>query len=326
MTTNTVEAIEAGRARLRLPTPSAATAGRLTPAVLAVAGLAAVGQTVALPLVEGAAGVDPWLIAAIFGGAAALASFAVGKLVSRPASAGTSPAGAADDLALHDALSLAVLLAAAPIIGIVGMILLIPGTVILSRVLVHVARTRRVSGEDTLYLAIPLITAASMSEIAGWHGFVASLAVLAVAAAVRAWQRGLSDERRDAPWLKWAVTGFLCAAGAAIGFDEGIALPGDAALLMALVAGVCCGAAAQLGTARLPRETARIASASAPFLALGITLALGSDLGAPQIAAAILLALAITGSAPLARRAIRSVSDRGEALERPLNALWSNGG
>ena len=30
--------------------------------------------------------------------------------------------------------------------------------------------------------------------------------------------------------------------------------------------------------------------------------------------------------APLARRAIRSVSDRGEALERPLTALWSNGG
>ncbi|MEZ5840755.1 MAG: hypothetical protein R3D02_10145 [Hyphomicrobiales bacterium] len=314
--------LAAGRLTVAAPSHSGKAIGTIdTPrkATIAAMAVALAGQAAALPLVATAAGTDPWLLAAIFGGAVALASIGIGQLFQRRH--GDERAAAADDLALHDALSLALLLGAVPFIGVVGMLLLLPGAVVLSRLMIEATRHRRIAGSHLVYIVIPLIAGLVSCEGAGWQAFAASAAALSVAAAVRAWQRGLSDERRDPPWRKWAVTAFLCAAGAALGMDEGMTLPADGPLLMALAAGLSYGAAAAFGTAFLARPYARLASAAAPFLGLVLAASLGHALSMPQAAAAILLALAIAGSAPLAALAAgKGIAPRDEAGE-PVT-LW----
>ena len=141
------------------------------------------GQAAALPLLTaaGASG-DPWAAGAAFGMAAAIASWAGARIAGCFAESAASPSRAApQDLALHDAFTLALILAASAVLG-AGAALLLPAGALLALTIRRMARMRGYSqGDAILLLAAGTAMAGLCRPLGLQECALAGLALAAVA-------------------------------------------------------------------------------------------------------------------------------------------------
>ncbi len=110
------------------------------------------GQAAALPMLAAAgAGAGPWATGAAFGAAAAIASWAGAKIAGSFAKGtGSGPGAAPQDLALHDAFTLSLILAASAVLGGIGAALLLPAGAALALATRRIARKRPLASKTRL--------------------------------------------------------------------------------------------------------------------------------------------------------------------------------
>lgn len=259
--------------------------------IVILAVLVAAGQAVALPILGGAGGADPWFIAAAFGITAAIGAKASTLLYKLSSRYRRESRQAPDDLALHDALSLALVIACAAITGWVSALLLLPSAILLSRVIRRIYHRGAADGKDASLLLIVMISIAGMCQASGIQGWIAALSVLLVAGLVRTLCKMVPAIANTPIWRKWMVTALVCAAIAMMDMDRAtLLLPAVGPLMLAMLAGVLYGAVIMVGAQTFSRASVRLISASVPFLAIGMEVAGGAAIGVGQIAAALLIA------------------------------------
>ncbi len=296
-----LEAREAG-----MPSASPAPRGLAARPLKALVLTAAVAaQAVALAIVLTAGGAaNPWASGAAFGIAAAIASWAGVQIAGRFAQ-GSAPRAIPQDLALHDAFTLALIMAASGVLGGIGAALLLPAGIVLSLTMRRMVRRSAATGQDAVLL---LIVAIAMAGVCGPLGFQAwGLAGIALAAAVmvRAGHSCLRPPVHRQIWRLWGMSALMCAA-IALAEQARLGLPAAVRLtdFMPLLAGAIYGAGAGIAARILSRRYAQALSAAVPFLAVAVEIAFGDAVPLPLLAAAILLAAALAGSRyyPKARR------------------------
>lgn len=270
--------------------------GRVSYAAGVMACLA--GQAAALPLLTaaGASG-DPWAAGAAFGMAAAFASWAGARIAGRFAESAASPSRAApQDLALHDAFTLALVLAASAVLG-AGAALLLPAGALLALTIRRMARMRGYSQGDAILLLAAGIAMAGLCRPLGLQECALAGLALAAVAVMKA-GHGCLRLPRWQMWHVWGASALLCAAIAA-GGQGPAALPASLGLALGvpLLAGAIYGASAGVLSRMLSGTNARALPAAVPFLSVAAECAIGGSAHLPQVAAAaILLAAAAAGS------------------------------
>ncbi|MGO9485698.1 MAG: hypothetical protein ACLPX9_14105 [Rhodomicrobium sp.] len=272
-------------------------------------------------LAAAGAGAGPWATGAAFGAAAAIASWAGAKIagsfaegtgsgpraypLSLESKAGsenrfalfrTQSSAAPQDLALHDALTLSLILAASAVLGGIGAALLLPAGAALALATRRIARKRTVGEQDAALLLIVGVAMAGLCRPLGFQECAVAGVALAAVAAMKAGHSGLRLPRQQM-WHIWGVSALMCAAIAAAGHGPA-ALPASLGLPLVLpfAAGAIYGAAAQAASRMFGGARARLLSAIVPFLSITAECALGSPAHLPQVAAAVLLAAALAGS------------------------------
>ncbi len=273
----------------------------------ALALLAAGGQAAALlPIFDPGGGAHPWFIAALFGIGAAVAAQALSLAAGRFRRQDRQPRPVPDDLALHDAFTLALVIAASADAGAAA-ILLLPAGVVLSHVMQRGAKRRSLDGRDAILIAAALIAISGASGTSGLHGWIAGLTALTGGGAVRAVYKSSLQSRLRPAHHKWAVTAVLCAAVVATRLQS-TAFPLDvsAPVLLALVWGTVYGAAAQLTALKFSRFNAQLISAAVPFLAFAVLAAASGTIRQEEAAAAVLLAGLLVISNPGRKAAARA--------------------
>jgi hypothetical protein len=255
------------------------------------------GQAAALPVLAAAsAWADPWAIGAAFGIAAAIASRAGAGIAGSFARDACSVSRAASaDLALHDAFTLSLILAASAFMGI-GAALLLPAGAVLALAIRRIARNRAASEQDAILLLVVAIAMAGLYTPLDFQECAIAGIALAAVIVMKAGYGCLCLPRRQM-WHVWGGSGLMCAAIAAAGHGP-VQLPASLGLPLALplVAGAIYGAAAGAASRILGAAKAKVLSAAVPFLSVVAESALGTPAHLPQIAAAVLLAAALAGS------------------------------
>jgi hypothetical protein len=254
----------------------------------------AAGQIAALPLLaaSGAKG-DPWTAGAAFGLAAAAAAWLTAQAAGRMAT-GRSPAARAEprDLALHDAFTLSLIVAASAFLGDIGAALLLPAGTALLLTLRRISRRRIAVADGAMLLLLVAIAVAGLCETFGRGAWTVAAAALAAAVIVKT---GYNCARRPEPramWLVWGVSALLCAA---IAFAKQVP-SGPVLISLPLVAGAIYGAAASASARILSRRHTQALSAAVPFLAVAVEAACGEPVLLTQLAAAVLIAAALAGA------------------------------
>ncbi len=270
-------------------------AARPLKALVLTAAVAAQAVALAIVLTAGGAA-NPWASGAAFGIAAAIASWAGVQIAGRFAQS-SAPRATAQDLALNDAFTLALIIAASAVLGGIGAALLLPAGTALSLTMRRMARRSAATGQDA---ALLLIVAIAMTGVCGPLGFQAwGLATIALAASVmvRAGHSFLQPPVHRQIWRLWGMSALMCAAIALAGQAQ-IGLPATLGLtgFMPILAGAVYGAGAGTAARILSRRYAQALSAAVPFLAVAVEIAFGDAVPLPLLAAAILLAVALAGS------------------------------
>ena len=251
------------------------------------------GLAAALPLLAAAsAWADPWAISAAFGIAAAIASRAGARVAGSFARDASSVSRAASaDLALHDAFTLSLILAASAVLGL-GAALLLPAGAVLALAIHRIARSRAASEQDAMLLIVVAMAMAGLCTELGFKECAIAGIALAAVTVMKAGYSCLRLPRRQM-WHVWGASALMCAAIAAAG--HGL-VPLPAALGLPLIAGAIYGAAAGLSSRIFSRTAAKALPAAVPFLSVVAEGVLGSPVHLPQVAAAVLLAAAVAGS------------------------------
>ncbi|MGO9171555.1 MAG: hypothetical protein ACLP7P_06280 [Rhodomicrobium sp.] len=277
---------------------------------------AAAGQAAALPLIATADGRgDPWMIAAVFGMAAAFFSWAAPQAAGKFASSQScSQRAAPQDLALHDAFTLALIVAASAALGSIGAALLLPAGTALSLMIRRIARKQAAVERELTLLLIVAIAVAGLCEPFGLRAWAIAGVALTAAVIVKAGQSCLRAPQRRQMWHVWGISAALCAAVAFAG-QERAGLPAAPAVtvLTALIAGATYGAGAGAGARILSRGAAQAVSAAVPFLGVAMEIALGGNARLAQIAAAVLFAGVLAGTIRHAAPSRQAADDAPEA-------------
>ncbi|MEJ2116845.1 MAG: hypothetical protein P8Y36_02635 [Alphaproteobacteria bacterium] len=285
---------------------------------VAFAVLIAVGQAAAWPILGLTDGTDTWLVAAAFGIAAAVGAKAFALIYGLSFQRGSLTRQAPDDLAFHDSLSLALVMAGATIVGWVSAVLLLPGAILLSRAMRRIGRRRMLDGKDASLLFVVLIGMAGICQMSGVRGWVAAASVLLVAAVVRVLCRTVPAILSAPIWRKWMVTALICAAIAMMDFDRGATatfLPALKPAMLGMLAGVLYGTAVMAGALTFSRVNARLISGTIPFLAVAMAFAVSGTIGQGQIVAAVLIAGTLASSSRYVRPAHKSTSDENNEFD-----------
>jgi hypothetical protein len=255
------------------------------------------GQAAALPVLAAAsAWADPWAIGAAFGIAAAIASRAGAGIAGSFARDACSVSRAASaDLALHDAFTLSLILAASAILGL-GAALLLPAGAVLALAIRRVARSRAASEQDAMLLLIVAIAMAGLCARLGIQECAIAGIALAAITVMKTGRSGLRLPRRQL-WHVWGASALMCATIAAVAHGPA-ALPTALGLPLALplLAGAIYGVAAGFSSRIFSGTAAKVLPAAVPFLSVAAEAVLGSPVHLPQVAAAVLLAAAVAGS------------------------------
>ncbi len=285
---------------VRSPAASRSQARSLGEPLRALAAAAIVaGQAAALPMLSlGDGGNDPWLTGAAFGMAAAIAAWAGAHMAGKFAPGSRcSPRAAPRDLALHDAFTLALVVAASATLGGIAAALLLPAAAVLSLAIRRMSKRRAAGEQDLMPPAIVAIAVIGLCQPLGFQSLAVAGVALAAAVMVRAGHSCLRAPQGRQPWHIWGMSALMCAAIAFAG-QERTGLPSalGTPASIALVAGAIYGFAAGAGARILRRSIAQAVSASVPFLSVAAEIAFGADAHLPQLAAAVLLAAALAGS------------------------------
>ncbi|MGO8952896.1 MAG: hypothetical protein ACLPWS_14245 [Rhodomicrobium sp.] len=276
---------------------------------------AAAGQAAALPLIVSTDGRgDPWMIAAVFGMAAALFSWtatpATGKFAN---SQSCAQRAAPQDLALHDAFTLALIAAASAALGSIGALLLLPAGTALSLMIRRIARKRAADEQDLTLLLIVAIAVAGLCQPFGVQAWAIAGVALAAAVIVKAGQSCLRAPQRRRMWHVWGMSASLCAAVAFAGqVRTGLPAAPPVTVLMPFIAGAIYGFGAGAGARILSRGAAQAVSAAVPFLGVAVEIVLSGNMRLAQIAAAVVLAGVLAGTIRRAAPARHAANDAPE--------------
>ena len=292
------------RCAANIPIPSV-TYSSVLPWIAYAAGITAcmAGQAAALPVLAAAgAWGDPWIVSAVFGMAAAIASWAGARIAGNFREAtGSASRVPPQDLALYDAFTLALIVAASADLGL-GAALLLPAGAVLALAIRRMAKSRAADEKNAMLLLMVAIAMAGLCGPLGFRECITAGMALAAVAVMKA-GHGSFRLRGQQMWHVWGASALLCATIAATRQGPA-ALPAALGLPLALpfVAGAIYGAAAGVSSRLLSGWKAKALPVAVPFLSVAAASALGGPAHLPQIAAAVLLAAAVAGSRPFPAR------------------------
>lgn len=263
----------------------------------ALAAFAVAGQVAALPAMTLVGGVSPFATAALFGAGAAAAGAAFAKRAA--------PAQEVTDYALHDAVTVGLVLSVAAVSGPVAAVLMLPGAVALTTVVPRLWKGRGHDTTDGALILLTILAFAGLWILTGPGAALISGTALGLMFLLHLVRKAL-PARLTRGWKPWAVTALASAALALYGLKHGLALPNADQALLAVAAGLTYGAASGLACRIFSRRTALTVSLTTPFaaiLALAIMgwavmdwAALEKGFGAVELLAVGLVALALYGA------------------------------